>query len=158
MKRFRFSLQAVQTLRQRLERVAFEAYSQTLVRRQQALDGLQAADRTLALTWVALREYQLEGATAASLAAGNDYCQVLDARRQEAAVAVREAQKAVDVAWKKLVVARQRREAVEKYRQRRWGEYQRAVLREDQKILDEIAQRRVALTAEWSLHALPTET
>jgi flagellar export protein FliJ len=92
------------------------------------------------------------GGSAERLRRATDFCQFLDEQRQLAATAVQTAQQAVDAAWKKLVVARQRREAVEKYRQRQWAAHRAAAQREDQKLLDEVAQRRAASgVSAWGL-------
>lgn len=159
MKRFRFSLQAVHTLRQRLEQVALEAYSQTLLRRQQVLARLQAIDFGLELAWAALRTWQTQDMAAAELRAAHEFCALLSEQKKETAGQLREAQQLVDVAWKKLVLARQRREGVEKYRQRQWAAYQVAAQREDQKLLDEVAQRRAAgiNAGAWSLQPVLAE-
>ena len=150
MKRFRFSLQAVHTLRQRQEQVALEAYSRALRARQLARDRLQAVERELELAWAARRACQSQPAPAARLRAANEFCAFLDDQRLAAASHLRTAQQAVDAAWKKLVLARQRREAVEKYRQRQWREHQAATQRAEQKWLDEIAQRRAVVAGAWA--------
>jgi flagellar export protein FliJ len=157
MKRFRFSLKAVLTLRQRQERLALETYSQTLTRRHEAQGRLTSVERDLENAWTELREYQQGDASAYELAAASNFCEFQDERRLQAVEALRDAQKAVDAAWKQLVFARQRREAVEKYRQRQHAVHRHTAQCEDQKLLDELAQRRAGIIGAWSLNVLPSE-
>jgi len=50
MKSFRFTLEAVRTLRQRQEQAAMEQYAQALLARQQAVAKLEALQHELTVT------------------------------------------------------------------------------------------------------------
>ena len=154
MKRFRFNLQAVLVLRQRQEQLARELYARTETARRQAAAELAFAERQRDGAWAISREQLQKGATADLLWQLGRYCDGLEQRRAACAVALHEAYKATDLAWKKLVLARRRREAVVKYRERRWAGYLRQCRREEQILLDEIAQHRTTALAELGLNAV----
>ena len=65
MKAFRFTLEAVRTLRQRQEQEAQEQYAQALLARQQALNRLDAVQRELNAGFAELRAQLAKGCAAA---------------------------------------------------------------------------------------------
>ena len=154
MKRFRFSLQAVQTLRQRQEQVALQQYTETLVTRRAAEDQLRSARNDVTAAWSASREQLSSSVSADAIVQMRNFCRLREERHRHCETQLHEADKALELSWKRLVIARQRREAVEKFyrRQRRTHDY--ACEREAEKLLDEIAHNRPLNSAAWNLTAL----
>jgi len=149
MKPFRFTLEALHTLRQRQEQLALESYGKALEVRRAASARLQTVQAQLTGEWRWWQERFTQGVTAVEIAQGRDYCNLLEQRRRECKAEVDAAQQQVDRTWEALVVARQQREAVEKYHQRQRQRYDRELHREEQKILDEMAGRRTVGTVVW---------
>jgi flagellar FliJ protein len=146
MKRFRFSLQAVLTVRQRQEQVALERLAEAIAARQLAIDRLNEVQQACKNAWALSRERTAAGAPAAHLAQLHDYCHDLEQLQKDCEQAVQAAQRVVDQKWEKLVAARQAREAVDKLLERQRERYDRELQREEQKMLDDMTSQR-ALTA-----------
>ena len=142
MKPFRFTLEAVRTLRKRQEQEAMEAYAAAVATRQKALEGLREAERECEAAWAMSRERKAGGAPAAHLSQVEDYCRLAEEFKKCCAEMLADAQRKVDAALEKLLAARKAREAVDKFRQRQRNRYNRELVRAEQKILDEIAQQR----------------
>lgn len=100
-----------------------EAIESNLIACQQAFDG-QAATGTLARLQTALRE--------------------LRGQLSELEPIVAERQELVDTKWKELLAARQRREALEKMRDKQLAEFEQGVARAEQKKIDEMVLLREA--------------
>jgi flagellar export protein FliJ len=143
MKAFRFTLEAVRTLRQRQEQEALEEYARALLARQQALEGLAALDQRIGQDFAQMRELLAKSCTAAQAAQAQNYHRSLEKKREESMGALGQAERRVNTASKAMLAARQQREMVEVYREKQHAVHQRLELREEQKILDEFALRRV---------------
>lgn len=141
MKHFRFTLQALLTVRQREERDALEFYARELQARQQALDALADSENELAIAWDELRTQMIAGGPIAGLLQGQAHCHHLSEIRERSVTAVARAEDAANFALLAVVVARQNREVVEKFLEQQRKNYQRECNREEQKILDELAHR-----------------
>ena len=100
-----------------------EAIESNLIACQQAFDG-QAAIGTLAHLQAALRE--------------------LRGQLSELEPIVSERQELVDTKWKELLAARQRREALEKMRDKQLAEFEQGAARAEQKNIDEMVLLREA--------------
>lgn len=142
MKRFRFTLQALLTVRQRQEQVAMERYAAALQAQRRAAELLQSAEGE----WVAavrqVREEMARGTVADRLRQLGDHFQVLTRHRDEAADRAAAADRAVPPALREMLEARRRREAVEEFQTKQRLRHQRESLRHEGKQLDELAQRR----------------
>lgn len=147
MKRFRFTLQALLTVRQRQEQTALESYAAALADRQRALDRLRDAQRQCEEAWGLSRQRITAGAPAAHLAQLEEFCEAVEDLRRFCLAAVEETQRVVDARLQKLLAARQAREAVDKFREHQRERYDRELTRAEQKTLDELAQHRAPLAA-----------
>ena len=153
MKRFRFSLQSVLTLRQRREQTALEDYGRAISARQQAVEALRVA-RVEWETVCRVRTTLLaSNAVAGDLAQAQAYCRAMEETVARCELEVLRAQREVEQCWQKLLEARRAREVVDKYGQRQRESYDRALQREEQKALDEMAQRRLGNGAAGLLNA-----
>lgn len=147
MKRFRFSLQALFTVRQRQEQQTLEVYARALAAQQQAADRLCKTERECEQVWQLSRQRRASAAPAAHLAQMEDYCHVMEEFRKRCAEALRQARQATSAALKKFLAARQAREAVDKFRTRQRERHDHEARREEQKMIDEGAQRGTIATA-----------
>lgn len=146
MKPFKFTLEAVRTLRSRQEKNALEQYGK----------AVQAREQTLAFLWKTRAEMEKifqerldlsDGAPASTLAHIEKWTGEVAAREKECLQNVQLASLRVETTWQNLMIARQEREIVEKYLDRQRERYDRALDREEQKTLDELASRQGALPA-----------
>ena len=139
MKKFRFTLQAVRTLRQRAEQVALEHYAQALLAHRQALDKLEAVQRELQSLWAQWQEKLSGGLPAIQLAQLQAYVRTVQERQQEGEKAVAASLRRVNHQSKELLRARQQREVVERHFEQRKQRYDRELEAAEQKLLDELA-------------------
>ena len=144
MKTFQFTLEAVRTVRQRQENEALELYARALLARQHALDALEDIHQRIGQNdFARTRQLLTSGCTAAQAAQAQNYHRTLEKLRDDGVVALGQAERRVNTASKAMLAARQQREMVEVYREKQHAVHQRLELREEQKILDEFALRRV---------------
>jgi len=149
MKKFRFSLQAVLTLRQRQEQMALECFARAVAVRQHAMERLNEAQRACREAWELSRVRSAAGAPAVHLAQLHDYCQNMEEFQKECEHVVAVAQAEVDRKWEKLVTAQQAREAVDKFLERQRERYDRELQREEQKMFDDISHQQTFAGASW---------
>jgi flagellar export protein FliJ len=143
MKAFRFTLEAVRTLRQRHEQEALEFYARALLARQQVLDLLADIDHRIGRDFVQMRQLLAGPCTAAQASQAQAFHASLEKQRDECLVTLGQAERRVNAASQAMLVARQQREMVDVYREKQLAAHDRLGLREEQKILDEFAIRRV---------------
>jgi flagellar export protein FliJ len=143
MKAFRFTLEAVRTLRQRQEHQALEQYAQALLARQQALDALDAIEERIGLDYARMRRLLAGRCDAGEAAQAHSYHRSLEQRREDGVATLGLAERHVHAASQAMLAARQRREMVEVYRDKQRAAHQRLEWREEQKIQDEFGLRRV---------------
>jgi flagellar export protein FliJ len=141
MNRFRFSLEAVRTLRLRNEQEALQHYASALRGRQSALAALNDAQRDCEAAWELRRERTREGAPAAHLAQVQDYCVAMEAYKKQCEDALAAAMRVVEQKLEKLHKDRQAREVVDKLCERQRERHEREMQRENQKRMDDLAQR-----------------
>jgi flagellar export protein FliJ len=143
MKAFRFTLEAVRILRQRQEQEAMENCARALLARQQAADLLEAIEQRIGREDEQMRRLLAKGCPAVEAAQAQDHHTWLAKKRREGLAALELAERRLHVASQAMLVARQQREMVDVYREKQQAVYQRLEWREEQKILDEFAMRRV---------------
>jgi len=153
MKAFRFTLEAVRTIRQRQENEALEFYARALLARQHALDAVEAIHRLIGDQFGRMRQILAEGCPAAQAAQAQSYHRSLEKIREENVAALEQAERRVKAASQAMLTARQQREIVDIYREKQQAVHQRAELREEQKTLDEFALRRVNAHSSAQTHA-----
>jgi flagellar export protein FliJ len=143
MKAFRFTLEAVRTLRQRQEQEALENYARALAARQQVLDLLIELDQRIGRDFTQMRTLLTGRCTAAQAAQAQNFHASLEKKRDECVAALGQAERRVNAASHAMLAARRQREMVDVYREKQHAVHERLILREEQKILDEFAIRRV---------------
>jgi flagellar export protein FliJ len=103
---------------------------------------LKAASDELVTAWAALCRDISGGVNAAQLARTRAWCSALEQQQKERAEALQRAQRAMEAAMKKMLLATRDREAIDNYRDKRRSAYDQDVQREEQKLLDELGLRR----------------
>jgi flagellar FliJ protein len=142
MKRFQFKLQAVLTLRQREEQLALEAYSHALQRRQLAAERLTEVERDLSEARRQWLNALADGCPAVRAVQLQAFCHSLEVCRKEREEAVHQADVDLNQTSHRLLLARQQREAVERYLERQRLEYEGQLRVEERKWIDDLVGRR----------------
>jgi flagellar export protein FliJ len=143
MKRFRYPLQALLTLRQGSEQQALEKYAGALLVRQRALGRLEAICQEQQEAWQRWRAVLGTGCPAGLLAQSRAYDALLRERQEQAGAALRQAELATHQALEELLNARRQRQAVDKHLQRQRDRHHLEMGRAEQKALDDLAGRRL---------------
>ncbi len=139
MKTFRFTLQALQILREREHQAALEHYARAVAVCQRALEQLGAREIELEAAWSQLRDRQVANATALVVMQTEAWCQTVAARKRECAMLVARAQEAMKQSLQLLLGARQKKEIVDQFLHHQRQRYDRELQRDEQKMLDELA-------------------
>ncbi|MGD1083320.1 MAG: flagellar FliJ family protein [Verrucomicrobiota bacterium] len=150
MKAFRFSLEAVQTLRHRQEQQAMEQYVRALLARQQALDQLEIIRERIRGNQQELSRLLSEGCAAAVAAQVQLFERSLEKQQADRVASLAMTERRVNATFQAMVAARQKRKMVESYRKRQQGRHQRAEAREEQKLLDDLTARRERSIFSWN--------
>ncbi len=150
MKPFRFTLQAVKTLRQRQEQKAMEQYARDLHAQRLAVDQLSQVQGELETAWCDWNSAVAEGYSAAALTQTQTYFQRVEVRRQRCLDQVRDCERHVQDALESMLRSRRDREAVDSFFDAQKAVYDRALDRDERKTLDEMAQRRTLGTLLWT--------
>jgi len=149
MKAFRFTLEAVQTLRHRQEQQAMEIYVHALLARQQVLDRLEIARDRIRRNQQEINRLLAAACPAAQLAQASQYERVLEKQQADQVAALALAERRVQAAFQSMLTARQRRKMVENLRAKQLAGHQRAEWREQQKLADDHASRRGPSILAW---------
>src|ERR1041385_2741388 len=115
MKNFKFSLQALLTLREREEQTALQDYGQSLLRLEEARHKLEDARAQLAEAHARVQHRFLSAGPAIELAQLQEFSATIEKKNRECEYAVKVAQNKSQQAFTKLVAARQSKTVVTKY-------------------------------------------
>jgi flagellar export protein FliJ len=149
MKRFRFTLQAILTLRQREEHQALERYAAALLSRRQAAEKLALLEDEMSHAAAALRVRLSEGSVAVELAHLQSHYETLERRHDQAREALAAAERLIRPAHEEMLEARRQREVVEGCQEKQRQRHDRELLRDEAKVHDELALRRFAPALVW---------
>lgn len=146
MKRFEFKLQAVLTLRQRAEQTELEKYSRAIQSRQAAADRLAEAEMELSEGRRLWLNALADGCPAVRAAQMLGFCHLLEERKRQCEQTLNLADVELNQASQRMLFARQQREAVENFLSRQRERYDRQLLEEEQKMIDDLVNRRQPLS------------
>lgn len=149
MKRCRFPLQALLTVRQRREQEALEQYAQALLERRRVFENLQALQQELARAWEQSRRLMQTGGCAAEVCRVHAYNRSLEQLRDEFTLALAHAERRVNAALHDMLRARRERELVERCRDKQQARHTREQDRRERRFLDEIAVRLTGPSVGW---------
>ncbi len=155
MKVFKFSLQALRTLRERQEQTALQDYGKALQASEQARRKLESAQQELEVCWAGMRKKVADKCSAAELSHLTAHSHAVEKRRKECEHAAKVAANSAKQAFIKLLAARQARGVVDKLFEAEKRRHQREQRRREQKQLDDLAQRENPLTALLQLNREP---
>ena len=147
MKKFAFTLQGLQTLRERQEQMALQEYAKTVEAWEQARKKAAAALAELEAAWAQRQETVLAGCRAADLDRLHTYSQSAEQRAKACDESVKAAQNTSNAAFTRLLAARQARAVVDKFFEKQKRRHEREHRRAEQRSLDEMVNHREALTA-----------
>jgi flagellar export protein FliJ len=150
MKAFRFTLEAVRTVRQRQEHETQEQYAQALLARRQALARLEQAQAELEEARQEWRGKLSAGVSAVHASQAHTHRSSIEKRCEECATLLGAAERRVNAAFQAMLTARRQREIVDKVFARQKARHAREMTRLEQKMLDELAGRRVSSILSWN--------
>lgn len=142
MKRFEFKLQAVLTLRQRAEQAALEKYGRAIQHRQAAAVRFKETEMELSEARRQWLNILADGCPAARAAQMLEYCHAVEERKRQCEQTLSLAEVELNQTSQRMLFARQQREAVETFLARQRERYDRKVREEDQKMMDDLVNRR----------------
>ena len=155
MKPFRFTLEAVSTVRKRAEHEALESFANALLLRGAALEHLDAVQRDLDAVWTEMRQEVARGCRAARMAQLRLHSQAVEEERARRETDLQQAERAVNQALQRMLAAHQQREVVDKFRSQQRARHELHLGRETQKFLDELATQRPLPALAWRTTADP---
>lgn len=142
MKRFKFSLQAVQTVRERAERLALENYARALRDVTEAERAVEAADFAVKQQVETWRRAMRTSFAPSEMLQHEHARAMMEGRKTQRMEALRVAQENAVQALSNFQMARQKSDVAHRFHDRRRREFSLAVLKEEQHLLDELASAR----------------
>jgi flagellar export protein FliJ len=139
MKPFQFSLESLLVLRRQKEQTAQQRYARMLTDCEEAKLKLQRAATELAGGRTALSHELGLGVTAGRLSALRAWCQALESRWETSRTTLDETRRSAALAFREMVAAARGRETLDRFHDKQKLAHTRAVHREEQKTLDELA-------------------
>ena len=156
MKRFRFPLQPLRTLREQKEQIAQQRYAEVLRAVEAAEHLVQETVDSLESSWSWLRDQMTDGSFAKRLDDTRAFCGVLDGRRKEQEAVLGRERERLTEAWQVMMVATQDREVLDRFFEKCQRAHDLDARREEQKTLDELGSRR-AVSAAGKGHFTPAK-
>ena len=147
MKPFKFTLQAVRTVREREEQAALREYVAALRQLDEAKRAVEAADRQLTEGWDELRRALRGTASMPEVTRLQDYCDLVLQRKREREAVLHTARQKANRAFTRYLAAHQACAVVERCYETQKDRHHRDGVKHDQKQLDDIAQRSLSLAA-----------
>lgn len=141
MRAFRYSLQALLSLREGRERKALEVYGDALAEREASLARLEEFRRAEQETWSGWKEQITKGCTAGAMIQWQACCRKMDELRAGAEAALDRSSRAAEDSLQEMLHARRDREAVAGHRDRQRAAFDKETGRSQQDELDDLGQR-----------------
>src|SRR5713101_496279 len=135
MPSFRFTLQAVRTLRLRQEQAALAHYLRAVQTHERDRDELRRTQRELQAAWMRLRQALPAGLSARQLSQLHAYSWTVEERRRAGEAAEQLSLQLMSQASQRLRLARRQREVVDKYYEKQKRTAYLRVLSADQKLI-----------------------
>lgn len=145
MKAFKFSLQALLTLREQQEQTALQAYGKALNAQERAASRLESARLELEEARHYFQNQLLEGCSSDELTQLHDWILNREQRCHDYEVAAEKAREEARQAFAKLLTARHATAVLMKLQEKQKREHQRRQRRREQHAIDEQAGRQNAL-------------
>jgi flagellar export protein FliJ len=146
MKAFKFTLQALRTLREQQEQKALQDYGKALTAQERAVSRMDSARRELEESMAHFQVRVVEGGPAQSLSQLQDWNQALERQCQACEHAAKVARNQARLAFARLLSARHATAVINKLYEEQQRRYRREQRRHQQKVLDELASQRHTLS------------
>lgn len=156
MKPFRFSLQAVLTLRQRQEQGALQEYGAALRSYREGVNAMETAQREMEHAWRSLQQELNRGSHAGRLHWAGEYCRGLEQKCEKQRREVKRLESRLESRRQALLKAQAEREAVEKFHDRQRRYHQLEVRRAEEKAVEDLLQGRQSRSS-TAVNSLSTE-
>jgi len=153
MKPFRFTLEAVQTVRNRATNEALEQFARALKLRANAEHELANAEAALRNHLEEWRGKMTKSFSPGEMVQREHARTILETQRNERIKQLRDAAQAADKAQALFQFARQKSEVVERFHERQRHEFNLAVLKEEQHLQDDFAGARREFAQKGFSHA-----
>lgn len=140
---FKFSLQTVLEVRERLEKIKYKEFSSLLHERQRLDDEVQIRKTQIDGAASKLDEVRRQGITAAPLQLYTHFRQRLNSEIETITGQLREQEQALEEKRKELVEARRAHRAIEILKERELERYEQAQRRQERAVMDEVAANYV---------------
>jgi flagellar export protein FliJ len=147
MKPFKFTLEAVRTVREREEQRALHDYVATLRALEEARRRVEVVDEEMGRAWGEFRQSILGSCSAAEIARIGDYCEMLARRKRDLEASVQAARVLANRAFTRYLAAHQACTVVEKCYENQRDRHHRDRRKHEQKTLDDLAQRSLTLAS-----------
>jgi flagellar export protein FliJ len=147
MKPFKFTLEAVRTVREREEQHALHDYVATLRALAEAKQRVEAINDEISRVWSELRQSLQAGSRAAELARIQDYGEMLIRRKRTLDDELKAARVKANRSFTRYLAAHQACTVVEKCYENQHGQHDRDRRKHEQKTLDDLAQRSLTLAS-----------
>jgi len=145
MQSFRFTLQAVRTLRLRQEQATLAHYLRAVQTHERDRDELRRTQCELEAAWVRLRQGLPAGLSARQLSQLHAYSWTVEERRRAGEAAEQLSLQLMSQASQRLRLARRQREVVDKYYEKQKRTHHRRLQLAEQKLMDDLAYPDPAL-------------
>ena len=136
---FTFSLQTVLEVRERLEKIKYKEFSSHLFERHRIYEEIQSRRSRIARAAANIDQVKSQGITAAPLQLYDHFRRRISAETGVLSNQLREQEQALEEKRKELVEARRAHRALEILRDKERERYDRAQIRQERAVMDEIA-------------------
>jgi flagellar export protein FliJ len=145
MNAFKFSLQALLTLREQQEQAALQVYGKALTAQERAVGLLESTLEELDEAQTQFQNRLIHGCPAIEIVQLHSWRDAIEQRLMECEHAAKSARNLARLAFVKLLAARHATAILVKLRDEQKRRHHRAQRRHEQKLLDDLASRRNAL-------------
>lgn len=152
MNAFKFSLQALLTLRERQEQVALQAYGEELNAQERAVSRLESTRQEFEEAQAHFQTRLRKGCAAQELDRLHAWKESIEQRLLECDHRAKVARNRARLAFSKLLAARHATAVLLKLQEGQKRRHQRTQRRQEQKVMDDLASRRGALALLLQIH------
>jgi flagellar export protein FliJ len=145
MKPFKFTLQAVRTVREREEQSALREYVATLRALEEAKRRYEAVEEQILMAWDDFRQALQTDSSSVEITRVQDDCEMLQERRRELESALQAARQKANRAFTRYLAAHQACALVEQCVQNQSHRHEHERPKRQQKGIDDLAQRSLSL-------------
>ena len=151
MKRFKFRLEAVLTLRKREETLALEKYALAVQARETATSVLRRSEGELTSARSTFDEDIQRGVSAEKFAWMSEYFTHLESHCESSRKELLMRSEAVKETLGGLMRTKQNREIVDRFRDQQWNRFRQEFQREEEKLIEDLSNGRTAIAGSFQV-------